>query len=161
MDLSHWIWLATAAYGIHVLEEFMLDWRDWARAVVGLPVEWTDFYVVNALVVVLGIVAANLAASAPGVALGFPALMLINAVFFHILPVVRTGGRFSPGLMRLMTAVVLFLPVGIACYAAASEAGLLDAGTVVVSIVIGAALMASPILFLKIKDRPYFRQDGS
>ncbi|KAB2862473.1 MAG: HXXEE domain-containing protein [Bauldia sp.] len=158
MDLSHWIWLATAAYGIHVLEEFMLDWRDWARAVVGLPVEWTDFYVVNALVVVLGIVAANLAASAPGVALGFPALMLINAVFFHILPVVRTGGRFSPG---LMTAVVLFLPVGIACYAAASEAGLLDAGTVVVSIVIGAALMASPILFLKIKDRPYFRQDGS
>jgi hypothetical protein len=37
MDLAHWIWLATAAYGIHALEEFILDWRDWARAVIGLP----------------------------------------------------------------------------------------------------------------------------
>jgi hypothetical protein len=40
MDLAHWLWLATAAYGIHVLEEFVLDWRDWARSVIGLPVDW-------------------------------------------------------------------------------------------------------------------------
>ena len=61
MNLAHWIWLATAAYGIHALEEFILDWRDWARAVIRLPVEWAHFYVVNFLVIVLGIVAANLA----------------------------------------------------------------------------------------------------
>jgi len=61
MNLAHWIWVATAAYGIHALEEFILDWRDWARAVIRLPVEWAHFYVVNFLVIVLGIVAANLA----------------------------------------------------------------------------------------------------
>jgi hypothetical protein len=66
MGLSNWIWLATAAYGLHILEEFVLDWRNWARAVIGLPVEWSDFYIVNALVIVLGIVAANLATAAPG-----------------------------------------------------------------------------------------------
>lgn len=32
-------------------------------------------------------------------------LMLINAVFFHILPVIQMGGRFTPG---VVTAVVLF-----------------------------------------------------
>lgn len=155
MDLSHWIWLATAAYGLHAFEEYMLDWRDWARAVIGLPVAWADFYVVNFLVIVLGIVAANLATAAPGVALGFPALMVVNAVFFHILPVVRTGGRFSPG---LMTAIILFLPIAVGCYWAASEAGALDAAAAVGSVVLGAALMAMPILLFKIRDRPYFKQ---
>src|SRR6476646_3627973 len=69
MDLSHWIWLAAGAYGVHAFEEFELDWRNWARAVIGLPVEWHDFYVVNFLVIVLGIVAAELAHAAPGLAL--------------------------------------------------------------------------------------------
>ena len=61
MSLTDLLWLATAAYGVHILEEYQLNWRDWARGVIGLPVEWSDFYVVNALVIVFGVVAANLA----------------------------------------------------------------------------------------------------
>jgi hypothetical protein len=61
MSLTDLVWLATASYGLHVLEEYQLNWRDWARAVIGLPVQWSDFYVVNSLVIVIGIVAANLA----------------------------------------------------------------------------------------------------
>jgi hypothetical protein len=155
MDLAHWIWLATAAYGIHVLEEFTLDWRDWARAVIGLPVEWSDFYIVNFLVIVLGVVAANLADAAPAVALSYPALMLINAIFFHIAPVIVTRGRFSPG---LFTAIILFLPIGFLCYRAADNAGKLDVFSLVVSVAIGAALMATPIVLLRLKTQPYFRQ---
>jgi uncharacterized protein with HXXEE motif len=155
MDLSHWLWLATAAYAIHALEEFILDWRDWARAVFGLPVDWPVFYVVNFVVVVLGVVAANLAESAPGIALGFAALMLINGVFFHIAPFVVTRFRFSPG---MITAVLLLLPVGAACYRAASDAGVLTAGRMAGSLLLGAALMATPIVLLKLKDRAYFRQ---
>jgi hypothetical protein len=147
MTLNELLWLATACYGIHILEEYQLNWRDWARAVIGLPVEWNDFYVVNALVIVLGVVAANLAQSWPGIALAFPALMLINATFFHVLPTLRARGRFSPG---LFTAFILFYPVGIACYWRAASDGTLGAG---------ALLMASPVVLLKIKDRPYFRQD--
>jgi hypothetical protein len=155
MNLAHWIWVATAAYGIHALEEFILDWRDWARAVIRLPVEWAHFYVVNFLVIVLGIVAANLAEVAPALALSFPALMLINGIFFHVVPVIVTRGRFSPG---LFTAIVLLLPIGLICYRVASDAGKLDLVSLVSSLLIGAALMATPIVLLRIKDRPYFRQ---
>jgi hypothetical protein len=148
-------WLATA-YGVHILEEYQLNWRDWARAVIGLPVEWSDFYVVNALVIVFGVVAANLARW-PGLALAFPALMLINATFFHVLPFARSGGRrFSPG---LATAVVLFYPIGIACYWRASHDGTLRMRALIGSLVLGALLMASPIVLLKIKNLRYFRQD--
>ncbi len=156
MTLTDLLWLATAAYGVHILEEYQLNWRDWARAVIGLPVEWSDFYVVNALVIVFGIVAANLAGHSPGLALSFPALMLINATFFHVLPFARTGGRFSPG---LVTAVVLFYPIGVACYWRASHGGTLRMRSLVGSLVLGALLMASPIVLLKIKNLRYFRQD--
>ncbi len=156
MDLSHWIWLATAAYGVHAFEEFELDWRNWARAVIKLPVEWHDFYVVNFLVIVLGIVAAELADAAPGVALTFPALMLINAVFFHIAPFFVTRGRFSPG---LITAVLLFLPIGSICYIVANDAGVLDTRNLIGSFVLAALLMAMPIVLLHVKSKAYFLQD--
>ena len=156
MNLTDLTWLALACYGIHILEEYQLDWRNWARTVMGLPVEWPDFYVVNALVIVLGAVAAELAATVPLLALSFPALMLINASFFHVAPFLGTRGRFSPG---LITAVVLFYPVALACYWRAGLDGHLDAATVIGSLAIGAALMASPVLLLKWKSRPYFRQD--
>ena len=126
MSLTDLIWLATASYGLHVLEEYQLNWRDWARAVIGLPVEWSDFYIVNSLVIVFGIVAANLAASWPGIALALPALMLINAIFFHLVPMMRTHGRFSPG---FFTAMVLFFPEATACYWRAATDGSLDVGT--------------------------------
>jgi hypothetical protein len=60
-------------------------------AVIKLPVEWSDFYVTNAIVIALGIAQAQLAPALPLAPLIFASLMLINAVFFHILPVVRTG----------------------------------------------------------------------
>jgi Protein of unknown function with HXXEE motif len=156
MSLQTWIWLATACYAIHMLEEFEFDWRNWARAVIRLPVEWSDFYITNAIVVVLGIVAANIATELPWVALTFPALMLINATFFHVLPMVVTRGRYSPG---VFTAVVLFYPVALACYWAAARTGTLTAAQVAGSATIGALLMASPIVLLHLKTWPYFRQD--
>jgi hypothetical protein len=154
-SLKDLMWLATASYGLHILEEYQLNWRDWARAVIGLPVEWSDFYVTNALVVVLGIVAANLATDLPGVSLGFPALMLINATFFHVLPTIKAR-RFSPG---LFTAVILFYPMGVACYWQAFTKGICGEWAVIGSLLIGGLIMASPIIFLKIKDHRYFRQE--
>lgn len=154
MPLSDLLWLCTAAYGIHVLEEFEFDWRNWARSVFKLPVEWADFYIVNSLVIVLGIVAANLVRQ-PALALTFPALMLINAAFFHVLPMALTRGRYSPG---VFTAVVLFFPLGIACFHRALSIGLVGWRGVVLAFVIAALLMASPIVLLRLKSKPYFRQ---
>lgn len=155
MDYEHWLWLATAAYAIHMLEEFMLNWRDWARAVIGLPVEWPDFYMTNAIVVVLGICAAHLALSAPTIALGFPALMVINAIVFHVVQMIRTHGRFSPG---VITAVILLLPVAAGCYWAAADQGVLTATSVLLSTLLGAGLMATPIVLLHVRGKPYFQQ---
>ena len=156
MSLTDLVWLATGAYAVHILEEYELNWRDWARAVIGLPVEWNDFYVVNAVAIIAGIVAANLAGHTPMLGLAFPALMLINATFFHVAPVLWTRGRFSPG---LFTAILLFYPIGIACYWRAAADGNLNTRTIVGSLVLGALLMASPIVLLRIKGRRYFRQD--
>ncbi len=156
MSLTDLLWLAVGAYAVHILEEFELNWRDWARAVVGLPVEWADFYVVNSLVVVLGLVTTGIGAHAPALSLTFPALMLINATFFHVLPVIKTRGRYSPG---VFTAVVLFYPIAGWCYWRALHDGTVDADGVVLSLVIGAVLMACPIVLLHIKSKPYFLQN--
>lgn len=156
MTLQTLAWLSMAAYAIHIMEEYSFDWRNWARAVIKLPVEWSDFYVTNAVVVALGIAQAQLAPALPLAPLIFASLMLINAVFFHMLPMVRTGGRFSPG---VVTAIVLFLPAGIAVWRRAANDGLLDTTTVVLAIAGGAALMAYPVVMLNLRARPYFRQN--
>ena len=154
MNHEIWLWVATAAYGLHALEEFMLDWKDWANKVLKLPVDWPIFYVVNALVVVLGIIASIIGWRLPALSLAFPALMLINAVFFHILPFV-VKKKFSPG---LISAVVLFLPLGIWLFYGADKDGVLSAMTAVGAFALGAGLMAYPIILLKLKDKPFFKQ---
>ena len=155
MTLANLAWLAMASYAIHILEEYTFDWRNWARAVIKLPVEWNDFYVTNAVVVALGIAQAMLAPNLVWPPLIYASLMLINAVFFHILPVLLEKGRFSPG---LITAMVLFLPVGIAMWKQAADAGVLDLATVVIAVGGGALLMAAPVVMLNLRAKPYFRQ---
>jgi hypothetical protein len=155
MTLQTLAWLSMAAYAAHIMEEFIFDWRNWARAVIKLPVEWSDFYVTNAAVISLGIAQAELAPTLPLAPLVFASLMLINAVFFHILPFVRMKGRFSPG---LVTAILLFFPAGIAVWQRASNEGMLNWTTVTIASFGGAALMAYPIIMLNLKSRPYFQQ---
>lgn len=154
MNHEIWLWVATAAYGLHALEEFMLDWKTWANTVLKLPVDWPIFYVVNALVVVLGIIASIIGWRLPALSLAFPALMFINAVFFHILPFVAKK-KYSPG---LASAVVLFLPLGTWLFYGAQKDGVLSTMTVVGAFTLGAGLMAYPIILLKVKDKPFFKQ---
>ncbi|WP_029348951.1 HXXEE domain-containing protein [Bosea sp. 117] len=155
MGLTEWAWIALIAYAVHIMEEYMFDWRDWARAVIRLPVEWGDFYVTNSVVVVFGIAQGALAPTVPLVPLTFAALMIINATFFHVLPMIVTRGRWSPG---VFTAAVLFYPVGIEVFRAASAEGTLTTGTLIGAFVIGALLMAYPIVMLHLRGLPYFRQ---
>jgi hypothetical protein len=149
---EHLLWVAVAAYGLHVLEEYELNWRDWARAVFRLPVEWGSFYVVNALVGVLGVCCASVGWREPWFALGFPALMVINATLFHVLPAAATR-VYSPG---VATAVVLFYPVAGWVFYGAWADGVLTATAGVLSAVFGAGLMAMPIVLLKVKGRKMF-----
>ena len=149
--LQMMLWLCVGAYGVHGLEEFVFDWRSWARNVLHLPARWDDFYITNCLVVVVGVVAVMIAPMWPAVALGFPGLMLINATLMHVLPFVLKRGRFSPG---LITAVVLFYPAAIAAMRDVN----LTPGVIVAEFLAGAALLATPIGFILLRDKPYFDQ---
>ncbi len=149
------LWIAVAAYGFHVLEEFTFDWKDWALAVLNLPVTWAHFAVVNGLVIVLGISCASVGWNLAAYALSLPALMLINATFFHVLPFIVTKGRFSPG---LATALLLFYPIGFWAYYGAWKDGVLSLRPALMSLVLGAVFMAIPIVMLKLRLLPYFQQ---
>lgn len=148
------LWLCLAAYGAHVLEEFVFDWRTWSQQVLHLPTRWEDFYITNCLVIVLGIVAVEIAPEYPAIALGFPGLMLINGTFMHVFPFLFKKGRFSPG---LITAVLCFWPLGICTMRAAD----LSARVIVTAFAVGAALLAMPISFLVLKQNSYFDQTRS
>lgn len=144
--------MCVAAYGFHVVEEFVFDWQSWAPQVLHLPARWDDFYVTNSLVIVIGAVAVAIAPVWPGVALGFPALMLINGAFMHVLPFALCRGRFSPG---LITSVLLFFPLRVATMRSVS----FNPEVLITAFAVGAALLASPIAFLLLKHKvPYFDQ---
>lgn len=155
MTLTTAAWLAMAAYSLHIMEEFSFDWRNWARDVIKLPVEWPDFFVTNAIVVSLGIAQAMLAATMPLVALAFTGLMLINALFFHFMPMIIAKGRYSPG---AFTALVLFLPSIAVSWSTALSSGVADIGTIVLGVALGAVLMAYPVVMLRLRSHPYFQQ---
>jgi hypothetical protein len=145
------LWMCVAAYGAHVLEEFVFDWRNWSQQVLHLPTRWDDFYITNCLVIVVAVTAAMIAPEYPAVALGFPALMLINGSFMHILPFILKRGRFSPG---LITSVTMFLPLGY-CTMIAAE---LNVRVLATAFAVGATLLATPISFVVLRNKPYFDQ---
>jgi hypothetical protein len=155
MTHEYILWIAVCAYGLHILEEYELNWRAWASNVLSLPVDWNSFYVVNALVVVIGACCALVGWRQPWFALGLPSLMLINATFFHVVPTLVTR-VYSPG---LATALFLFYPVAIWAYYAAWTDGALTRSSAVLSGVFGACLMASPIVLLKIKRSKAFQYE--
>lgn len=152
MSHEYLLWIATFAYSLHAFEEFELNWRDWARNILRLPVDWTSFYLANSIVVILGVCCASVGWRAPWFALALPALMLINATFFHLLPTLVTR-VYSPG---LTTALLFFYPLGIGCYYGAHRDGILTLTQTLLSFLAGAAIMASPIILLKIKSWPMF-----
>ena len=96
MTHEYILWIATIAYGFHMIEETVYDWHGWVRRVLKLQAEWHEFYMVNAVVIVLGAGCAMVGWRCPTVALIFPAFMVVNALLFHVLPVLVTR-IFSPG----------------------------------------------------------------
>ena len=105
-------WLAVAAYALHVMEEQILDWPAAARRSIRLSIEHSNYRVITTVYLILGAVAAYLSASLPVLSLGFAAFLLINAAYFHIWPMLSAGGLVG----GIITAIFLFLPIGIAQY---------------------------------------------
>jgi len=153
MEPNHIFWIALAAYALHILEEFTYDWKSWANKVIKLNVDWTYFYVSNVVFLFVGVACASVGWSHPTFSLIFPALMLINAIFVHILGYIRSKRKFSPG---LITAIFLFLPIGYACFNTAAQLGVFTKSMVLAALG-GAILMAYPLFLIKTKDLDFFK----
>ncbi|MGV1050502.1 MAG: HXXEE domain-containing protein [Solirubrobacterales bacterium] len=153
--MSHeWVlWVLVTASALHVVEEHGLGWQGWATGYIGPRIDaiptWTDFWATNALLIVFGVSAAAVGWRAPGFALAFPALCLINAVFFHWIPSIEAQ-RPNPG---LITATLLYVPIGIWAFVAASGDGVLGFGAFVLAFLLGAILMAAAVALLALAPK--------
>jgi hypothetical protein len=156
MTHEYVLWIATAAYLVHILEEYELNWRDWARAVLGLPLNWDTFYVVNALVAALGACCAMVGWKRPEFALAFPGIMVVNATFFHVLPMLKTR-VYSPG---VVSAIFVFYPVAGWAYYGAWVDGVLGPWEAAASGILAVVLKVYLIAIIKIKHHPMFRYES-
>ncbi len=142
-------WLLVIAYAAHVMEESILNWKKWVMAVADINVEWSEFYITNAAVIVAGICFAMIGFKNPYISLMFPALMIINAVFFHIIPTIIKR-KFSPG---LLTSILLFLPLSFMAFYEAYKQKYFNVQVLLCSITGGIVIMGYPIFLQKLKGK--------
>jgi hypothetical protein len=153
MKPDYIFWVALAAYGFHILEEYTYDWKTWAQKIVKLEADWNSFYVTNVIMLFFGIACAEVGWAHPTFSLIFPFSMVINALFFHIMPYVRSKRKFSPG---LITGIFLFLPIGIASFITATNLGV-QTKSIILALLGGAFVTAYPIFLLKTKNLDFFK----
>lgn len=151
--MHEWIlWVLLAASALHVMEEHALGWQGWATSVMGkklgVSFYWQDFYVTNAALFIVGISTAMVGWQFVAFGLSFASLNIIDALLFHIFPSIQAK-RLNPG---CITATIIYLPIGFLCYWAASKDNVLTTNMLVLSIIIGAFLMASALVGPKLRN---------
>jgi hypothetical protein len=146
MDTHSWVlWLGIIAVGLHVMEEYTEGWLVWANRQVGprFGIHFTqaDFFFAAFLLIFYALAGAAIGWWAPAVSLAVPALFVVNAVFLHMIPSVRSD-RLTPG---TLSAVFIYLPVAAGMFWAAAEDDQLSFGTLVLAFLLGTALMYYPL----------------
>jgi len=140
------LWLLVGACAVHVVEEYVLDWRSWAQGLSGLQVTWGRFWLLNAGFLCLACVAAMVGFRRPAIGLTLPSLTLINGVFFHIGPTIVLG-RISPG---VFSATLLYLPISIWLFWRIRKQGRLTLAVALKAVALGAAIMAIPFVLFSV-----------
>jgi hypothetical protein len=153
--MSHaWVlWILVAVSALHVVEEHGFGWQGWAASNLGpkfgVWVSTTAFWVTNAAMIIYAVSAAAVGWQAPGFSLGLPALLLVDAAWGHFRPTLQAK-HFNPG---FFTALLLYTPIGIWAYLAAGEDHVLNPATVILSVAVGALLLAQALLIPRFGPR--------
>ena len=142
-------WILTVAYAGHILEEYVFDWRKWAQETSKLKLEWSEFFVANFAVIILGISCSVVGFDCPVFSYMFIGLAAINAIFAHIGTTIIKK-KFSPG---LITSVLLFIPVCTWAYIIADEKGILTYPFILITLGGGLLIMLFPISLFLIKQK--------
>jgi hypothetical protein len=104
---SEWtLWVVAVSCALHVAEEYLTGWQEWARQTLGIVMPTQRFLVANAVLVLVALLLARVGWRRPALSLVIPSATLVNAVFFHILPTI-VQSRVSPG---VYTATLLYVP---------------------------------------------------
>lgn len=144
------LWICVAVYVMHGLEEKILDWNKWFDPkMLKFKLGSTDFYVVQSMKVLVGFCCAMVGWKNASFSLIFPAVILLSAVFSHILPAIKTR-KFNPG---LLTSIILLIPVGLWAYVGAWQDLVLSATSLVISLALGALVKWSPALLLRVTKK--------
>jgi Protein of unknown function with HXXEE motif len=139
---SEWtLWVVAVSCALHVAEEYLTGWQEWARQTLGIVMPTATFLVMNAVLVIAALLLARVGWRRPALSLVIPAATLVNAVFLHILPTV-VQSRVSPG---VYTAALLYVPFSSWALIGAARDGVPRAA-IVTSLVAGTLMMVSVVL---------------
>jgi len=141
---EHRLWIVVMVIALHILEEYMLNFKGWALAALHLDISWELFMVTNATLILVAIGGAMIGWRVPELSLISPALILVNGIFFH-LGLTLVQRRFSPG---TFTSVFLFVPAALAAYIGARADGVLTKRILILSLIGGTLLMFFPLFLL-------------
>lgn len=130
------LWVVVMALGLHFLEEFALDLRTWLAYVLGVSATWEQFHLINAVVTLIAVGGAVVGWRRPELSLIMPAVVIVNAVAFH-LGFSIIWWRYSPG---TVSALLLFVPAGLWVFVGAHRDGVLTPRAVWVSVAAAAAI---------------------
>jgi len=139
---SEWtLWVVAVSCALHVTEEYLTGWQEWARHTLGIVMPTAPFLFINAVLVVAALLLARVGWRQPALSLVIPSATLVNAVFFHLLPTI-VQGRVSPG---VYTAALLYVPFSSWALVGAARDGV-PRRVIATAFVTGTLLMASVVL---------------
>jgi hypothetical protein len=140
-------WLLIIAYSAHILEEYFMDWKKWVYILTKINISWNDFYLINCIVIIYGVCIASIGINNLYISLTFPALMIINAIIFHILPTIIKR-KYSPG---LITSIILFLPLSIITFYEINKTNKIEKEIIILAFIGGFIIILYPIILNRIR----------
>ena len=144
MDL-YILWLVPIAYFIHILEETP-RFVPWAKRYLSAPSTFAQFIVGNIIFMAYILIAVFLATFYPGewtLVLGLSTVAWMFSNFLIHASFTLYTGEYSPG---VVTASAIYAPVTVYIYSKFLESGILTNLYLILSIIIGFAIMYVPTL---------------
>jgi Protein of unknown function with HXXEE motif len=141
-------WAPLIAAALHVGEEFVwpggfLVWYRRYRPQIANSLTTRFAVVVNGILLLACLISGLLGNGPQGVALWLTVVsVLLSNVAFHVLASIRTGA-YCPG---LVTAVLLYLPLGLFGYWYFVNSGLSSRGTALTALIVGGSYPALSLL---------------
>lgn len=134
---------------VHVAEEHLGGFVESVARISALRITREEFWIVNALFILLCIAAALSGDHALWLRMSVVGLIAVNAVV-HVIGALRLRG-YAPG---MISAVVFYIPLASYAYHLASRTGLIERGSWSLILLLGVAWHLIPLTLHLVRQRP-------